>query len=109
MTGKERILTALNVEQPDRVPLYIHGINEAPIIGIGKHLAEGLPDMDLKKVKAYCGDKICLLGNIDCLELLPDGTPEQVDAAVCRAIEDAAEGGGYIVCSSNSLHPGVNP
>ncbi len=65
--------------------------------------------MDLRAVKAYCGDKICLLGNIDCLELLPSGTPAQVDAAVCQAIEDAAEGGGYIVCSSNSLHPGVNP
>ena len=46
MTGKERILTALNVEQPDRVPLYIHGMNEAPIIGIGKHLTEGLPQID---------------------------------------------------------------
>ena len=40
MTGKERILAALNIEEPDRVPLYIHGINEAPIIGIGKHLTE---------------------------------------------------------------------
>ena len=38
MKGKERIITALNVQQPDRVPLYIHGINEAPIIGIGKHI-----------------------------------------------------------------------
>jgi hypothetical protein len=34
MNGKERILTALAVRQP----LYIHGINEAPIIGIGRHL-----------------------------------------------------------------------
>jgi hypothetical protein len=34
MTGKERILAALNIEEPDRVPLYIHRINEAPIIGI---------------------------------------------------------------------------
>jgi uroporphyrinogen-III decarboxylase len=59
--------------------------------------------MDLKRVKQYCGDRICLLGNIDCLELLPDGTPEQVDAAVRQAIEDAG------ACSSNSLHPGVNP
>ena len=38
MKGKERIITALSVQQPDRVPLYIHGINEAPIIGIGKHI-----------------------------------------------------------------------
>jgi uroporphyrinogen decarboxylase len=65
--------------------------------------------MDLKRVKQYCGDRICLLGNIDCLDLLPHGTPEQVDAAVRQAIEDAGAGGGLIICSSNSLHPGVNP
>ena len=41
MKGKERILTALSVKQPDRVPLYIHGINEAPIIGIGKPITDG--------------------------------------------------------------------
>ena len=44
MDGRERILTALSVREPDRVPLYIHGINEAPIIGIGRHLKEGLPE-----------------------------------------------------------------
>ncbi len=65
--------------------------------------------MHLKKVKQYCGDRICLLGNIDCLDLLPSGTPEEVDVAVRQAIEDAGEGGGLIICSSNSLHPGVNP
>ena len=66
-------------------------------------------DMDLKRVKEYCGDRICLLGNIDCRELLPHGTPEEVDAAVGQAIADAGEGGGLIICSSNSLHPGVDP
>jgi uroporphyrinogen-III decarboxylase len=50
-----------------------------------------------------------LLGNIDCLDLLPSGTPEEVDAAVSQAIEDAGKGGGLIICSSNSLHPEVNP
>ena len=44
MKGKERIITALSLQQPDRVPLYIHGINEAPIIGIGKHITDGLPE-----------------------------------------------------------------
>jgi uroporphyrinogen decarboxylase len=65
--------------------------------------------MDLKKVKDAFGAKICLLGNIDCKELLPAGTPAQVEAAVKNAIEVAAKGGGYILCDSNSLHPGVNP
>jgi len=44
MNGKERILTALEVREPDCVPLYIHGINEAPIVGIGKHLTDSLPE-----------------------------------------------------------------
>jgi len=65
--------------------------------------------MQIKKVKAYCGDKLCLLGNIDCVDLLPSGTPEQVEQAVIQTIEDGASGGGLILCSSNSLHPGVNP
>ena len=65
--------------------------------------------MDMKKVKACCGDKICLLGNIDCVELLPKGNPAQVEQAVIRTIEDGAAGGGLIICSSNSLHQGVNP
>jgi uroporphyrinogen decarboxylase len=65
--------------------------------------------MDLKKVKDYCGDRMCLIGNIDCIELLPNGTPAQVEAAVKQAIDDAAAGGGLIISDSNSLHPGVKP
>lgn len=65
--------------------------------------------MDLKKMKEYCGDRLCLLGNIDCVDLLPGGTETEVVEAVRQAIADAAEGGGYILCDSNSLHPGVNP
>ena len=65
--------------------------------------------MNLKKVKDYCGDRLCLLGNIDCIDLLPNGTPQQVEEAVKQAINDAGQGGGLIICSSNSLHPGVNP
>ena len=65
--------------------------------------------MELKRVKDYCGDKLCLLGNIDCIELLPNGTRQEVETAVKQAIDDAGRGGGLIICSSNSLHPGVNP
>ncbi|MBU2548089.1 MAG: hypothetical protein KKB20_06765 [Proteobacteria bacterium] len=65
--------------------------------------------MDLKRVKDYCGDRLCLIGNIDCVELLPHGRSDEVEAAVRRAIADAGHGGGLIISSSNSLHPGVNP
>ena len=75
----------------------------------GLNPLEPQADMHLKKVKDYCGDRLCLLGNIDCQELLPNGTPAQVRQAVREAIDDAAQGGGLIICSSNTLHPGVDP
>ncbi len=44
MNGRERILTALELREPDRVPLYIHGINEKPIIWIARTLTDDLPE-----------------------------------------------------------------
>jgi len=79
-------------------------------IGVdGIHPLQPQGGMDLKKVKEHCGDKVCLLGNIDCSELLPSGTEEEVEQAVRQAIEDAAPGGGYIISSSNTIHPGCKP
>jgi uroporphyrinogen decarboxylase len=75
----------------------------------GIHPLQPQGGMDLKKVKQHCGDKICLLGNIDCGELLPNGTEEEVEQAVKQAIEDAGPGGGYIISSSNTIHPGCKP
>ncbi len=65
--------------------------------------------MDIKEVKKYCGDRICLMGNIDCMEILPDGTIEEVEKTVKETIEIASPGGGYILSSSNSIHPGCKP
>jgi uroporphyrinogen decarboxylase len=75
----------------------------------GLNPLEPQADMGLQKVKERVGDKICLVGNIDCVDLLPDGKPEEVEAAVKAAIEIAGHGGGLIISSSNSLHPGVDP
>lgn len=75
----------------------------------GIHPLQPQAGMDLKKVKAYCGDRICLLGNIDCIDLLPSGTEAEVEEAVRKAIEDAGAGGGYIITSSNTIHPGCKP
>jgi len=67
------------------------------------------PDcMDIAEVKAHLNSKMCIIGNIDCRHLLPFGTPEEVEAAVRETISVAA-GGGYILASSNSLHPGCRP
>jgi len=65
--------------------------------------------MDLGEVKAEYGDRICLMGNVECGELLSWGTKEDVRRAVKECIGKAGKGGGYICMSSNSIHGAVNP
>jgi len=65
--------------------------------------------MDIGKVKEYLKDKACIMGNIDCQELLPNGSPDEVESVVKKTMEIASPGGGYIISSSNSIHPGVKP
>ncbi len=70
---------------------------------------EPIAGMDIGEVKQHYGDRIALVGNVDCTELLPHGTPEQVREAVKETLAKAAPGGGYILASSNSIHPAVRP
>ena len=70
---------------------------------------EPIADMDAGKVKEKYGDRVCLIGNIDCAMLLPMGTKVEVEEAVKETIAKATPGGGYIMASSNSIHPGVKP
>jgi len=65
--------------------------------------------MDIGETKQYVAGKACLLGNIDCRNLLVYGTEDEVEQAVKETIAVAGPGGGYIVASSNSIHPGVKP
>lgn len=65
--------------------------------------------MDIGETKRQYGDKICIMGNIDCAYLLVSGAPEQVRESVKKTIAAAAPGGGYIISSSNTIHPGCRP
>ncbi len=65
--------------------------------------------MDIKEVKGHLKGRAAVVGNIDCSFLLPFGTVEEVDQAVRETIRIAAPGGGYIISSSNSIHPGCKP
>ena len=59
MTGKERILKALELEEPDTVPVFEMGINEASIVNLGKQFTDDVPavkhitDMDLEEQLRY--------------------------------------------------------
>jgi len=65
--------------------------------------------MDIGETKQHLAGKCCVLGNIDCRELLVFGTEAEVEQTVKETIEVAAPGGGYILVSSNSIHPSVKP
>ncbi len=65
--------------------------------------------MSMAEAKAHAEGRICLFGNVDCLDLLVFGTPEAVADATRDCILTGAPGGGHVLCSSNSLHPGVRP
>jgi len=70
----------------------------------GVHSLEPAAGVDIGWVKEKYGDRLVLVGNIDCDVLLPLGTPREVAEAVSETIKKAGEGGGYILSSSNSLH-----
>jgi len=65
--------------------------------------------MDIGEIKKDFWKKTCRLGNIDCGFLLVLGSPDEVRQSVKETIAQAAPGGGYIISSSNSIHPGCKP
>ena len=70
---------------------------------------EPVAGMDLATTKRLVGDRMALVGNVDCGRLLSHGTTEEVRQTVRQCILDGGPGGGYMLCSSNSIHSSVNP
>ena len=65
--------------------------------------------MELSVVKARYGKRVAIKGNVDQVNLLSSGNPDQVVQSVKACILDAGAGGGYVCSSSNSIHSAVNP
>ncbi len=63
--------------------------------------------MDIAEAKEICKGRAAVLGNIDCIDLLPSGSIEEVEKTVRETIQKAAPGGGYILASANSIHKDV--
>ncbi len=68
---------------------------------------EPVAGMDIADLKRRFGQKLTLMGNIDCAHLLCYGSPAEVAAETRRVIQAAAPGGGFVLTSSNSIHGGV--
>lgn len=75
----------------------------------GLNPIEPVAGMDLAEVKAAYGDRICLIGNIDCGDLLCNAPVAEVERTVRETIRVGAPGGRFILSSSNSIHASVRP
>jgi len=54
-----------------------------------------------EEVKSRIGDKVCLIGGMDQINILSNGTPEQIRAETYRLFEALGPGGGYILSASD--------
>jgi len=63
--------------------------------------------VDLAEVKRLAGDRVALIGNVNCA-LLQTGTDEDVATDVRRALRDGMPGGGYIFGTSNCIYTGMS-
>lgn len=75
----------------------------------GLHPIDPVAGLDIGVVKEKYGDRVCLIGSIDCGPLMNWGTKEQVRQAVKENIKKAGKGGGLIAASSHSIQSKTKP
>ncbi len=63
--------------------------------------------MSAENLARLFGGRISFYGGIDTQELLPFGTPAQIEAEVLHLIEVLGRNGGYMVAASNAVQPDV--
>jgi len=98
-----------------KIPVILHSdgnitalLDSLVKLGInGIHSLEPTAGMDIGKIKEQYGDKLVLMGNIDCGELLTKGTRKKVQETVRKTIAKAAPNGGYFLSTSNGIHRNV--
>ena len=71
------------------------------------HSIEPLAGMDIRALKRRYGSRISLWGNLDCGDLLTNGSPDQIVEEGKALLEDMAPGGGYLYSSSNAIHDAI--
>ena len=62
--------------------------------------------VDIAEVKRRVGDKVCLIGNVNCAAL-QTGTDEDVVQSARYALQNGMPGGGYIFGTSNCIYTGM--
>ncbi|MBM3190133.1 MAG: hypothetical protein FJZ90_15605, partial [Chloroflexi bacterium] len=70
------------------------------------HSIDPQANVDIAEVKRLVGDRVALIGNVNC-GLLSSGTDEQVIASARYALRHGMPGGGYVFSTSNCIYTGM--
>jgi len=71
----------------------------------GLNPIEPMAGMNIRHLKEKYGDKLVLVGNVDCSQVLPLGSVKDVVEATKQCIRDASSGGGHFIGSSSEITP----
>lgn len=70
------------------------------------HSLDPQANVSLREVKKQYGDRVCLIGNVNC-GLMQTGTDSECKADIERALRDGMDGWGYIFSTSNCVYTGM--
>ncbi len=70
------------------------------------HSLDPQAGVDIAEVKQLCGNRLCLIGNVNC-GLLDSGSDEEVVASARYALRHGMPGGGYVFSTSNCIYTGM--
>ncbi|MBI4731951.1 MAG: hypothetical protein HY781_07475 [Chloroflexi bacterium] len=70
------------------------------------HSLDPQAGVDIVEVKRRCGDRLCLIGNVNC-GLLDSGSEREVIESTRYALQHGMPGGGYIFSTSNCIYTGM--
>lgn len=62
--------------------------------------------VDMSEIKSLVGDRVCLVGNVNC-GLLDSGTDEECIESARYALRYGMPGGGYVFSTSNCIYTGM--
>lgn len=70
------------------------------------HSIDPQAGVDIAEVKRLYGDRVCLIGNVNCGKL-DTGTDEEVIESARYCLKNGMPGGGYIFSTSNCIYTGM--
>ena len=70
------------------------------------HSLDPQAGIDIAEIKRDYGDRVCLIGNVNC-GLMDTGTEDEVVESTRYALQQGMPGGGYIFSTSNCIYTGM--